>query len=136
MNGFLHLGLKVLNAHAQPVKSQAAQAFEVATFGHSRIDLDSNLGVGGKGESFAGVAEKIFHLRGSEIGWRASAPVKLSDGPFAGHSRANVTDFFLERVQVGNRYTFVFLNGDIAGAEQAEAFAEGKMHVKRNGCRG
>ena len=79
-----------------------------------------------------GVAEKIFHLGGSEIGRRAAAPVKLSDFTFFGDTRADVVDFVFERFQVGNRYAFVFLDGNITGAEQAEAFAEGKMHVERH----
>jgi hypothetical protein len=74
---------------------------------------------------------KIFHLCGSEIGGRAAAPVKLDHRPLARHAARHVVDFPLERREVGNRDLLIFLNGNVARAEKAQALAEGKMHVER-----
>ena len=80
MDGLLHFGIEILNAQAQAIEAQAAQAFQVLRAGDARIDFDADFGVGGEGESLGGEAEEIFHLRGRQIGWRAAAPVKLHDG--------------------------------------------------------
>ena len=80
MDGFLHFGMKILNAHAQAVEAETAQGFEMLAAGDARIDFDADFGVGREGEALAGEAEEIFHLRGREIGGRAAAPVELHDG--------------------------------------------------------
>jgi hypothetical protein len=44
-----------------------------------------------------------------------------------------VLDLSLQYVQVRGRDALVFLDDDIAGAEQAEALAKRDMHVQRDG---
>jgi hypothetical protein len=48
----------------------------------------------------------------------------------AGDVAAYVLEFAFQDVEVGGRDGFVFLDDDVAGAEEAEAFAEGDMHVE------
>ncbi len=76
--------------------------------GDARIDLDSNFRVGREGETLARVAEKIFHLRGSKIGGRAAAPVKLDHGAIFRNALADVFDFVFQRIEVGNRDVLSF----------------------------
>jgi hypothetical protein len=47
-----------------------------------------------------------------------------------GHVLADVLDFAFENVKVGWGDGFIFLDDDVAGAEEAEAFAEGDVHVE------
>src|ERR1700689_36772 len=77
------------------------------------------------------MAEKIFHLRGSQIGGRSAAPVKLNHGAIFRNALAHMFDLSFQGVEVGNRDFFIFLNGNIAGAEQTETLAKGDMHVER-----
>src|ERR1700691_974870 len=44
-----------------------------------------------------------------------------------------MVDFFFQGCEIRNGDTFVFLNGNIAGAKQAKTFAEREMHVERKG---
>ncbi len=73
-----------------------------------------------------------FHLLRRQIRRRAAAPVKLHDGPFAGNEAADVLDFAFEDFDVGRRDAVILGDDHVAGAEQAQALAEGKMHVQRN----
>src|SRR6185437_5980822 len=57
--------------------------------------------------------------------------MELNYRAFAGNHARDMIDFLLERGEVRNCDTLIFLNRDVAGAKKAEAFAEGKMHVKR-----
>src|SRR3984885_7431647 len=77
------------------------------------------------------MAEKILHLRGSQIRGRSAAPVKLNHGAIFRNPLAHMFDLSFQGLEVGNRDFFIFLNGNIAGAEQTEALAKGDMHVKR-----
>src|SRR6202789_2468446 len=77
------------------------------------------------------MAEKIFHLCGSQIRGRSASPVKLNHGAIRRNALAHVFDISFQGFQVGKRDFFIFLNGNIAGAEQTEALAKGNMHVKR-----
>ena len=88
MNRFLHLGLEILNAHAQAVEAQAAQRFQMRAIGDARVDLDSDFRIRRERKTLARVAEKIFHLRGRQIRGRAAAPVKLDHaGDFSKRAR-------------------------------------------------
>ena len=131
MNGLLHLGLEILDAHAEPVESQAAQRFEMRAIGDARIDFDADFGVRREREALARVHEKVFHLRGREIGGRAAAPVELDHAAVFRNPAGHVLDFLLQRGEVGNGDALVLLDRDVARAKQAQAFAEGKMHVER-----
>src|SRR2546423_4109472 len=57
MNGFLHFGMKILNAHAEPVEAEATQSFEVVSRGHARIHFDADFRVGSEMEMLARGAE-------------------------------------------------------------------------------
>src|SRR5271156_2504610 len=131
MNRFLHLGLEILDAHAQAVEAEAAQGFQMGAIGDARVNLDADLRVWREGESLARVAEQIFHLCGSQIGGRSAAPVKLNHRTIFGNALADVFDLAFQGVEIWDGDVLVFLNGNIARAEQAEAFAEGNVHVER-----
>src|SRR5260370_9677022 len=53
VDGFLHVGMKVLNAHAEPVETHLANGFEVLAGSHSRIDFDADFAVGSEMETLA-----------------------------------------------------------------------------------
>src|ERR1700719_1110213 len=53
VNGLLHLGMKILDAHAEPVEAQATQSFQMFASGHPGIDLDSDFRVRRKVKMFA-----------------------------------------------------------------------------------
>src|SRR5256714_2354551 len=57
MNGFLDFGMKILNAHAEPVESEAAQSFEVVSRSDARIHFDADFRVGSEMEMLARGAE-------------------------------------------------------------------------------
>ena len=57
MNRFLHLGLKILNAHAQAVEAEATQGFQMRAIGDARVNLDSNLRIRRERKTLSRVAE-------------------------------------------------------------------------------
>lgn len=107
--------------------------------GDARVDFDADFGVGGKCEVILGEAEEVFDLCGSEIGGSAAAPVELDYRAIFGNTVADAGDFALQDFQVGRGDAFVFLDDYVAGAEEAEALAEGDVHVEGDwgfGCVG
>ena len=101
--------------------------------GDARVDFDADFGVGGESEVILGEAEEIFDLRGSEIGGSAAAPVELDYRAIFGDMvlRCSISRFRISRY--GGATRFVFLDDDVAGAEEAEAFAERNVHVEGDG---
>src|SRR5260370_9161798 len=81
MNRFLNIGMEILNSHAQTIEAKAPQGLEVFARSYSRINLDSNLGAGGKRKPGAHGRKQIFNLLGSQIGGGSAAPMKLTDLP-------------------------------------------------------
>src|SRR6266851_7016930 len=75
----LHIGVEVLNAHAETVEAELAQSFEVLAGGYTRVDFDTNLAVGVEMEMLFRECEEILDLLGGEVGWRATAPMELDD---------------------------------------------------------
>jgi hypothetical protein len=55
--GLLHLGIEILNAHAQAIEAQAPERLQMLRVGDARIDFDTDLGVRRKGKSLRGEAE-------------------------------------------------------------------------------
>ena len=45
VDGFLHFGMEILNAHAQAIEAEAPQCFQMLRAGDARIDLDADFGV-------------------------------------------------------------------------------------------
>src|SRR5690349_588186 len=133
VNGFLDFGMEVLDAHAEAIEAKTTKGFDVSPSGNARIDFDSDFGVGREREMFASEAKEVLDLSGRQIGGSAAAPVKLDNGANAGNAASDASNFFLQGIEVGRRDFVILLNDDVAGAEEAEAFAEGNMHVKRNG---
>jgi hypothetical protein len=82
---------------------------------------------------FTREAKEFFNLRRSEIGGSAASPVKLHDGAITGNAATDVLDLSLQYVQVRGRDTLVFLDDDIARAEEAETLAKRDVHVERHG---
>ncbi len=54
------------------------------------------------------------------------------DGAIARNETGDVLDFISQSGEIRRRYGVILLNDHVAGAEEAQAFAEGKMHVERN----
>ena len=133
VNRFLHFGMEILNAHAQAVEAEPPQRFQMRVRGDARIDLDADFRVRRERKPLGREAEQCFHLFRRQISGRAAAPVKLHDGPLARNEAADVLDFALESFDVGRRDAVILGDDHVAGAEQAQALAEGKMHVERNG---
>ena len=131
---FLHLGLEVLNAHAQPVEAHLAHRLQVRARGHTRIYLDPDLRVRRKREALPRVGEQVLDLLGGKIRRRSAAPVKLRHLALARNAMADVISLLFQHVQIRRRNSLVFLDDYVTRAEQAQAFAEGKMHVQRNGA--
>jgi len=117
MDCLLHPLIEILNAHAETVESQPPQRFEVRAAGDARVHFDADFGVRREGKALASVAEKLFHLCGSEIRRRAAAPVKLGHGAFFGDHWSDVLNFALERGEIGGRDALVFLYGNVARAK-------------------
>src|ERR1700730_16982625 len=101
--------------------------------GYAGVDFDADFGVGGEGESFAGVGEKIFDLLGRKIGGGATAPMELRDLALTGDTFADVVNFVFQNAEIWRRDALVFLDDDVAGAEKAQAFAERQGHIQRKG---
>src|SRR6266581_4740806 len=76
--------------------------------------------------------EKIFDLFGGQVGWRAAAPMELDHGAISRDAAADALHLLLQHVKIRRRDALVFLNDDVAGAKEAEAFAEGNVHVERD----
>ncbi len=123
--------MKILNAHAQAVEAQAPQGFQMRCGRHARVDLDADFGVRRERESLGRESKQAFHLFGRQIGGRAAAPVKLHDGAFARNEAADVLDFALQYFDVRRRDAVILGDHHVAGAEQAQAFTERKVHVER-----
>ena len=132
VNRFLHFGMEILNAHAQAVEAEPPQRFQMRVRRHARIDFDADFRVRRERKPLGREAEQAFHLLRRQIRRCAAAPVKLHDGPFAGHEAADVLDFALENFDVWRRDAVILGDDHVARAEQAQALAEGKMHVERN----
>src|SRR5216683_873153 len=127
----LHIGMEVLNTHAETVEAELAQSFEVLAGGYTRVDFDTNLAVGVEMEMLFRECEEILDLLGGEVGWRATAPMELDDRAIFRDAAADALHLLLQNVKVGWRDAFVFLNDDVARAKETEAFTEGNMHVQR-----
>ena len=100
---------------------------------NARIYFDADFSVGSESEVFAGEAEKVFDLRGSQISGSAAAPVELHDGAITGNAAADASHFALQDFEVGWCDALIFLDDDVASAEEAQAFAKGDMHIERDG---
>src|ERR1700680_1917781 len=125
--------MEILDAHAEAVETEFAEGFEVFARRDTRIDFDADFGVGREREVIPGEAEKVFDLRRSQIGGSAAAPVELHHGAVAGNAAADMFDLSLQYVQIWGRDALVFLDDDVAGAEEAETLAKRDVHVERDG---
>src|SRR6266478_7647235 len=80
VHSLLHIGMEVLNTHAETVEAELAQSFEVLAGGYTRVDFDTNLAVGVEMEMLFSECEEILDLLGCQVGWRAAAPMELDYG--------------------------------------------------------
>src|SRR5712692_4566662 len=103
---------------------------------YSGVDLNANLAVEIEVEMFLCEGEEILDLLGCQVGRSAAAPVELDYGAILGDAAADTFHFLFQDVKIRRGDTFVFLNDDVASAEETEAFAEGNVHVEGNGCAG
>src|SRR5229473_93956 len=125
--------MKVLDAHAQTVKTQLAKCFEMLPRGDSRIDFDADFAVGGELEVLARETEQIFDLFRRQVSRCAAAPMKLDDRAIFGNAAADAFRFTLEDIKIRRRPDLFIMDDDVAGEKEAEAFTERNVHVKRYG---
>src|SRR5205823_13277812 len=133
VNSFLHFGLKILNAHAQPVEAQLAEGLEMRARSDAGIDFYPDFTVRRELKTLARKLEKVFNLLRRKISWRAAAPVELHHGAILGNAAAHALRFALQHVQIRRRDSLIFLDHHVARAKQAETLAERDVHVQRNG---
>src|SRR5882672_9040390 len=112
MNRLLHLGLEVLDAHAETVEAQLAESFEMLAGSYAGIDFDADFTVGIEMEMLFREGEEILDLLGREVGGCAAAPVELDDRTIFRNAAADALHFLLEHVKIGWGDTFVFLDDD------------------------
>src|ERR1700722_10900183 len=136
VDGHLHLGMEILDAHAEAVKAQATQGFKVFASGYPRVDFNADFRVRRKFKMHPRESEQILKLLRSQICRGTAAPVELHYRAIARNSSCHLFDFALEYIEIRYGDAFVFLNNYVASAKKTQAFAEGKMHVQRNGCLG
>ena len=134
VDGLLDFGVEVLDAHAESVEAEIAKDDEMVAGGDAGVDFDADFGFGREGEVFASIGEEIVDLRRSEIGGSAAAPMELHDFARAIDIFADAGDFGFEDVDVRRGNGFIFLDDYVAGAEEAEAFAKGDVHVEGDGA--
>src|SRR6266478_1074618 len=103
---------------------------------YAGVDLDANLAVEIEVEMFLCEDEEILDLLGCQVGRSAAAPVELDYGAILGDAAADAFHFLFQDVKIRRGDTFVFLDDDVARAKKTEAFAEGNVHVERDGCTG
>src|SRR5467141_4570472 len=133
MHRLLHIGMEVLNAHAQTVEAELAQGFEMLAGGYARVDLYAYFTVGVEMKVLFGECEQILDLFGSQVRWRAAAPMELHHGAILRDAAADALHLPLQHVKIRRRDVLVPLDDDVARAKEAETFTEGSMHVERNG---
>src|ERR1700736_6175739 len=96
------------------------------------IYFDANFCVRSEGEAFPCSSEQVFDLRWGEIRRSAAAPMELHHRAFARNAATHALQLALENAKIRRSHIFVFLNDDVARAKQAQALAEGNMHVQGN----
>src|SRR6266851_7003066 len=129
----LHIGVEVLNAHAETIEAKLAQSFEMLTGGYARVDLDAYLTVGVELEMLFRASEQVLDLCGCQVGWCAAAPMELDHGAILRDAAADALHLLLQHVKIRRSDVFVLLDDDVACAKEAETFTEGNVHVQRNG---
>src|ERR1700722_739994 len=101
---------------------------------YPRVDFDADFRVGRKIKMLACEPKQILKLLWSQICRGTAAPMELHYRAIARDSSSHLFDFSLQNIEIRYRDAFVFLNNYVTRAKQTQAFAEGKMHVQRNGC--
>src|SRR6267142_4689381 len=129
----LDICLEILNAHAETIEAQLAKSFKMCARSHAGVNLDANLTAGIEMKMLFRESEQILDLLGRQVGWRAATPMELDHRAIFRNAAADAPHLLLQHVEIGRCDALVFLNDDVAGAKEAEAFAEGNMHVERNG---
>ena len=133
MHRFLHIGVEVLNAHAETVEAELAQSFEMLAGGYARVDLDAYFTVGVEMKVLFGECEQILDLIGCQVRWRAAAPMELDHGAILRDAAADALHLPLQHVKIRRGDVLVLLDDDVARAKEAETLTEGNVHVQRNG---
>ena len=78
----------------------------------------------------------MLELGGAQVRGRSASPVELDHGPRRIHDLRKPVDFPFQLFEIGDRHLVVPVDDDVAAAEEAQTFAEGKMHVQRKRPRG
>src|SRR5947207_10534630 len=98
------------------------------------VDFDAQFCVWRKRKSLARKRKQIFNLLGSEIRRRSAAPMKLHNRSRTRNAEADSINFLFQNIEIRRRNFFIFLNDYVARAKQAQALAEGNVHVEGNWC--
>ncbi len=132
MDRFLYDQVEILNAHGYPVESQAPEHLDLGFRSCARVHLDADFRVLCEGKAVPDVVKEVLHLGGTEIGWRAAAPMQLHHGPGMIESQCNRVDFPTELLEIRVQHFVVFVDHDIAAAEKAKALAEREVNINRD----
>ena len=131
MHRLLDAGIEVLDPHGDAIEAALPQRRQMFVGGDPWIDLDGDLRIGPHGKGVGHDPVEALHLLGGQMGGRATAPVLLS-------RRARHADRPPHRLHLAGDALDVALGnarvvGDepVAGAEVAQAAAEGNVHVDR-----
>src|SRR5712664_1570303 len=100
MNRFLHIGMEILNSHAQAIEAEPPQGLQVFAGSYSRINLDSNLGASSERKPGAHGRKQIFDLLGSQIGGSAATPMKLNDLSPLRNAATDAIQFLLQHSKI------------------------------------
>jgi hypothetical protein len=132
----LHLGVEVLDAHADAAEAEAGERLEVRARRDAGVHLEGLLGVGADREAGRDEAVQALELRGREVGRRAAAEVELHDLlRAAGERVGGEADLLLEAREVALDDRVVAADDDVAAAVRAERLAERQVRVEREGRR-
>ena len=134
MHRFLHVGVKILDAHAEAVEAELAEGFKMCARCDAWIDFDADFTIRCEVKAFACKCKKILDLLRGKIRRCAAAPMELHYRALFGNAAADAFGLALQHVEIRRGDVFVLLDHHIAGAKQAEALAERDMHVQGNGC--
>ena len=130
VDGFLHDGVEVLHAHADPVKPERVEGVDLFLCRNPRIDLERDFCVWVELKAVRTHFVQAFDLWHGEVGRRTAAPVVLNHPfPVAECGRCEV-QFLFDVVQKVSRDGRLFRDDHVAPAKGAALPAEGDVDVK------
>ena len=133
VDGFLNLGIEILNAQARPVEARAGERFHMFEGDGPRIDLDRDLGRGADAEGALKQAHDSPEVASLEDRRRSAAPVNMRDTHAARQMLRHEFDLTLQEIHIGRNRAVGAGNRGVATAIEAKFRAEGNVPVERQG---